>query len=157
MVGPEYCVSKCPFCGGGLCGIRICDVSVSDHVNSDSCASSMKEMHSSALLEENRLENTSRSRSQRKRHGYVICDQCFAMWTDPDTTTCHDYLSAVEPSCPVCNAGFENGLSSGTLSSHWATWDEIKLLGWEHSISRSLGNTPNNQDDGFPFSFDGLS
>jgi hypothetical protein len=63
--------------------------------------------------------------SNQKVTGFVLCDECEAMWTDPfmqeRVPTNSDETN---PQCPSC------GQSIWGQNSHWANIGEVCLLGW---------------------------
>ena len=103
-MSPLHSVGYCPICGGGLCGVHLCEhQAAGDH-----------------------RENTEID------HGLVICDECEAIWLEPDLSSVHQYPDAVDAKCPVC---------SGPLwadGGRWANLSEVELLGWGDRIRRDL-------------------
>ena len=65
-------------------------------------------------------------------HGLVVCDECEAIWTQPDTSSPHLWRDAELPLCPVC----EQPLWSN--HSRWATREDLKQIGWEQVINPNL-------------------
>ncbi len=65
------------------------------------------------------------------RGGFVMCDECEAVWDQPDTSLQPSYLDPESPQCPICNAGLWN-------ASRWADTNEIRMLGWEDAVMRDL-------------------
>ena len=65
-------------------------------------------------------------------HGLVVCDECEAVWTAPDTTTPHSWRDSEQPLCPVCDAPL------WSAHSRWATREDLRLLGWEHVFNPHL-------------------
>lgn len=114
---PQHSIDFCPVCGGGLCGIRIYGVNA---------------------------EQTGEDRPAP--HGLVICDECEAIWLEPDTSTPHQYPSVDHPVSPV------NGAPLWGETSRWATIEDVDALGWIDAINPALnvvddavgGNTPGN-------------
>lgn len=107
-MSPRHSIDFCPICGGGLCGIRICGVAPRrDPERAD-------DSHSN------------------EPHGLVVCDECEAIWLDPDVTTAHQYPAAEDARCPICKEAL------WSTSSRWADWDDIKVLGWEFAVNPAL-------------------
>lgn len=75
---------------------------------------------------------------QSSPHGLVICDECEAMWLEPDISTDHLYPDPTDSICPIC---------CGSLweSSRWATQEDIAVLGWDQLINHDLDI---NQEEG---------
>ncbi len=57
-------------------------------------------------------------------HGLVICDECEAMWLEPDLNTPYFYADPANPSSPV------DGDAIWSESNRWATVEDVALLGW---------------------------
>ncbi len=105
-MSPKHSIDFCPICGGGLCGIRICGV-----------ASQQSETPSAG---------------SNGPHGLVVCDECEAIWLDPDVSTAHQYPAAEDARCPICKEALWGD------SNHWADADDLKLLGWEFAVNHAL-------------------
>ncbi|MDG2222524.1 MAG: hypothetical protein P8L85_14190 [Rubripirellula sp.] len=65
-------------------------------------------------------------------HGLIVCDECEAIWLEPDLSAPHQYPSAQDAKCPICD------LPLWGESSRWAGEADLKLLGWEDAIDRQL-------------------
>ncbi|WP_182865842.1 hypothetical protein [Stieleria mannarensis] len=65
------------------------------------------------------------------RRGFVICDECEAVWMVPDVRTVHQYLDSRNPICPICHAGL-------WTASRWADRDDLERLGWSHAVDAAL-------------------
>ncbi|MEO1618578.1 MAG: hypothetical protein AAFV88_22200 [Planctomycetota bacterium] len=63
--------------------------------------------------------------------GFVMCDECEAVWLEPDTTSQHVYVDPDTPRCPVCQGGLWQ-------TSRWASKDEVSELGWCSHVDSSL-------------------
>ncbi len=111
-MSPQHSIGFCPICGGGLCGIRICGV---DDAGTDA-----------------RFAQT----GSDAPHGLVICDECDAIWLEPDLTTAHQYPSAEDSRCPLCS------LPLWGNQSRWADAVDIESLGWEFAVNPALDATP---------------
>lgn len=100
-MSPLHSVDSCPVCGGGLLGIRLCH------------------------------GNVRQGGDLASPHGLVICDECEAIWTEPDSQTAHQYPAAEDARCPICETQLWNG-------SHWAGRDEVARLGWSEAVNSTL-------------------
>ena len=105
-MSPKHSIDFCPICVGGLCGIRICGVGPqqSDPPSIGSIAP----------------------------HGLVVCDECEAIWLDPDLSTAHQYPAAEDARCPICKDALWGE------SNRWADTSDIELLGWEFAVNPAL-------------------
>lgn len=65
-------------------------------------------------------------------HGIVICDECEAIWLEPDLNTVHQYPDIDRPASPV------TGQPLWTGDARWADFSECEALGWQHAINRDL-------------------
>ncbi|QDV43164.1 hypothetical protein Enr13x_30180 [Stieleria neptunia] len=63
--------------------------------------------------------------------GFVMCDECEAVWMQPDVQTEHRYVDAQNSACPVCQAGL-------WTASRWADRADVQRLGWSDRIDASL-------------------
>lgn len=105
---PKHSIANCPICDGGLCGIRVCGLD--------------------------------RGGAQRRLarlgydgiHGLVVCDECDAIWLEPDVTTVHQYPSVVDARCPLCDEALWGP------QSRWADLHDIQRLGWEGAVDHAL-------------------
>lgn len=59
-----------------------------------------------------------------KLHPLAICDECEAMWTEPNLSTPHHYADAEVPRSPITQDPIWDE------SNRWATVEDICLLGW---------------------------
>ena len=109
-MSPQHSIDFCPLCGGGLCGVRICNPQLAtvSEMDSDTAASS---------------------------HGLVVCDECDAIWLEPDLNTAHQYPDVENAKCPVCNGGLWGS------NSRWANRDDLALLQWDMAINPELDIT----------------
>jgi hypothetical protein len=101
-VSAIHSIDYCPLCGGGLCGIRICGLNSPDDVDAP------------------------------PPHGLVICDECEAIWLEPDVTSDHQYPAAENACCPVCS------LPIWSRHSRWAQREDIESLGWSAAVNEDL-------------------
>lgn len=103
-MSPNHSIGFCPICGGGLCGIRVCGFPVGNEGESESAP----------------------------LHGFIVCDECEAIWLQPDLATAHQYPDAVDPQCPICYEPLWGD------RGRWANLDEVALLGWAGCVCRDL-------------------
>ncbi len=52
-------------------------------------------------------------------HLLAVCDECEAIWVQPDTTTLRVFADATDARCPICNQPLYGP------QSHWATEQEV--------------------------------
>lgn len=119
---PLHSIDFCPICGGGLCGIRI--------IGSPPAGSAEDSPVENAA--ENAAVANSEFDSQTHLHGLVICDECEAIWLEPDVSTVHQYADLENAVSPI------NGQPIWGGSSRWASMEEIELLGWTEAVNREL-------------------
>ena len=103
-MSPNHSIGFCPICGGGLCGIRVCGCSVGDESENEPA----------------------------RLHGFIVCDECEAIWLQPDLASLHQYPEAVAPQCPICSEPLWGG------QGRWANLDEVASLGWTGHVCRDL-------------------
>ncbi|MEO1524553.1 MAG: hypothetical protein AAFX06_03915 [Planctomycetota bacterium] len=60
-----------------------------------------------------------------------MCDECEAIWLEPDTSTEPLFADPESPACPVCQSGIWG-------SSRWADRTEIESLGWTFAVNAEL-------------------
>ncbi len=65
-------------------------------------------------------------------HGLIICDECEALWLEPDTSTPHQYPDLDNPVSPI------NGEPLWGEHSRWATIEDVESLGWLEAINPAL-------------------
>jgi hypothetical protein len=75
-----------------------------------------------------------------KPHGLIVCDECEAIWTEPDSTADHQYPDAEDACCPICKKPLWGP------QSRWANWDDCSELGWIDAIDPQLDI---RSDEGF--------
>ena len=124
-VNPKHSISFCPVCGGGLCGIRVCDGPAQATVS-----------HTISMIDDDPMcdppSRHSANQVSSNQHGLVVCDECEAIWLSPDTETDHLYPDPENSRCPICHDALWG------QSSHWASMQEIGELGWEHAVDSKL-------------------
>lgn len=116
-MSPKHSVATCPICGGGLCGIRLCG------------------------LEPGGGQRRLARFGDDGIHGLVVCDECEAIWLEPDVSTVHQYPSIVDPRCPVCDGPLWGP------QSRWADQADLEVVGWTTAVDASL-DTQHEQDEG---------
>lgn len=119
-MSPKHSIDYCPICGGGLCGIRICGLSIADQLDPKTA------QHQS---ETNDVASTNES---SEPHGLIVCDECEAIWLEPDTSTDHVYPSAECSACPICLEPLWGA------QSRWATRADVERLGWSSAVNAAL-------------------
>lgn len=110
-------IRQCPVCEQGLVRPRICR-STSSEVPED--------------LESN---PTFARLSEPKSVAVLLCDECDAAWTEPTLNERIRTKVNSDPACPQCHQ------SLWGPQSHWASLEEIYLLGWYNSIQVALLHT----------------
>ncbi len=110
-MSPQHSIDFCPLCGGGLCGIRICGIQRDDTSEQDASVSS------------------------ESPHGLVVCDECDAIWLEPDLTTAHQYPEIKNAKCPVCLDPLWGP------NSRWANRNDVSRLQWDLAINPALDIT----------------
>jgi hypothetical protein len=103
-VSPKHSISFCPICGGGLCGVRICGITATH----------------------------AQPPPQRQIHGLIVCDECEAVWLEPDLESDHQYPDAVDARCPICDEPLWGP------QSRWADRNDIADLGWASRVDHQL-------------------
>ncbi|TWT79585.1 hypothetical protein CA13_09890 [Planctomycetes bacterium CA13] len=112
-MSPKHSIDFCPICGGGLCGVRICGLNANDETNE--------------LVGHYELV---------KPHGLIVCDECEAIWLEPDTSTPHQYPDACDARCPICSEPLWG------KQSRWADLRDIAELGWTGCTNPELDVYP---------------
>jgi hypothetical protein len=64
--------------------------------------------------------------------GLVICDECEAIWLDPNLGQPHLYVDPVAPVWPDYHHSLWGPYT------HWASLAEIEQLGWDDAVDHSL-------------------
>lgn len=59
------------------------------------------------------------------KHFYALCDECEAIWLEPDTSTIKQFPDAENPVCPICSAPIYGE------HSRWALPQDIAGTHWE--------------------------
>ncbi|GAA5507173.1 hypothetical protein [Novipirellula caenicola] len=116
-MSPVHSVDHCPICGGGLCGVRICGL-----------PEPSKESATSAM--------TAGGNASPSPHGLVVCDECEAIWLEPDLTSRHQYPNGCDARCPVCMAPLWGD------QSRWASQADLEVLGWSGCTNPELDGLP---------------
>ncbi len=100
---PQHSIDYCPICGGGLCGIRIYGVNQEQPTD----------------------ENLTPT-------GLIVCDECEAIWLEPDTSSPHQYPDIDNPVSPI------SGEPLWGETSRWATLQDVETLGWLEAVNPAL-------------------
>ena len=66
-------------------------------------------------------------------HGLVVCDECEAIWLQPDVAVRHVYVDPENPVSPISGQPLYD-----QHSSRWADGDDIETLQWTTAIDPSL-------------------
>jgi len=67
--------------------------------------------------------------------GFILCDECEAIWMQPELSGDHLYADPENPNCPVCRGNLWR-------TSRWATREEVEHLGWTAKILSDLDAVP---------------
>lgn len=65
-------------------------------------------------------------------HGIIVCDECEAIWLQPDLASEHQYANAEDARCPVCQQPLWGS------SARWANREDLQTLGWQDHVDREL-------------------
>ena len=65
-------------------------------------------------------------------HGLILCDECEAIWLEPDLSSKHLYVDPIESKCPVCNEDLWGP------HSRWANESDLETLGLTANVNREL-------------------
>ncbi|TWU45402.1 hypothetical protein Q31b_05740 [Novipirellula aureliae] len=65
-------------------------------------------------------------------HGLIVCDECEAIWLEPDISSPYQYPDADDSRCPICSQPLWGN------QSHWANEKEVEQLGWKGYINPTL-------------------
>lgn len=69
-------------------------------------------------------------------HGLIICDECDAIWLEPNLSSQHQYPDAERPCSPI------TGQPIWGERSRWASSDEVEALGWSAAVDHELDCEP---------------
>ncbi|MCC9644251.1 hypothetical protein LOC71_18395 [Rhodopirellula sp. JC740] len=78
--------------------------------------------------------------NDRPTYGLVVCDECEAIWLQPDLNGVHVYADAENPKCPVDQSHLYRG------NSRWATPSDIDQLGWSDAVNPDLTYDPDSDE-----------
>lgn len=73
--------------------------------------------------------------------GYVMCDECEAIWLTPDELSSYRFPRDEKPECPVSD------LPLYGPQSRWATVSDVEHLGWLDQVTVDSGIEPSVQAD----------
>ncbi len=127
-MSPKHSIDFCPICGGGLCGIRICGLESSDkdpaanHANGKPVSEGDSAGHGAAHRD--------------SAHGLIICDECEAIWLEPDVSSDHQYPCPEDAACPICSRPLWGP------NSRWADLADIETIGWASAVNHDLDVNP---------------
>lgn len=74
---------------------------------------------------------------EKLTHGLVVCDECEAIWLQPDTKGVHVYADSESPLCPVSGKPLY-----APQYSRWANADDVAALNWSDAVDSSLTYDP---------------
>lgn len=118
MTTPLHSIDFCPICGGGLCGIRIIGITSDENAGEASAPDS--------------ATPDPKTSPRLRPHGLVICDECEAIWLEPDVSTVHQYPDLEKAVSPI------SGQTIWGDGSRWASMEDIALLGWTEAVNPEL-------------------
>lgn len=72
-------------------------------------------------------------------HAVVMCDECDAVFADPESLAKAYYPDQPDLPCPICNTSLRDP------ASHWADDEEVARAGWTDAVA---GDGTPMQDDG---------
>ncbi|EMI54286.1 hypothetical protein [Rhodopirellula sallentina] len=78
--------------------------------------------------------------SLKLTHGLVVCDECEAIWLQPDINGVHVYADSESPLCPVSGKPLYD-----PQFSRWATEADVASLNWSAAIDPSLTYDPRGE------------
>lgn len=64
-------------------------------------------------------------------HGLIVCDECEAIWLQPDVSSPHCFPDAESADCPVCRQPLYE-------HAHPANQNDVDDLGWTNAINTEL-------------------
>ncbi len=74
-------------------------------------------------------------------YGLLVCDECEAIWLQPDTQSPHVYPDPESPLSPA-----SGGPLYDPRHSRWATHEDVEALGWSAKIDATLTHSPLTTD-----------
>lgn len=77
------------------------------------------------------------SSSDKPSYGLILCDECEAIWLQPDVHGVHLYADSESPRSPVTGEPLYD-----VHSSRWANAADVAALGWTDKIDDSLTYDP---------------
>lgn len=107
----RHSVAHCPICEGGLCSVR--------------------------AFFENDITRT----SEKPSHGLILCDECEAIWLQPNVQGVHLYADSESPLDPITGKPLYD-----PRSSRWANTKDVESLRWSDKIDPSLTYDPQHDD-----------
>ncbi len=73
--------------------------------------------------------------SDGRLHGYILCDECEALWLDPDPATPYRFPDPDAPRSPVVDAPLYGP------QSRWASVDDVQELNWLDKVTIDYGES----------------
>lgn len=64
-------------------------------------------------------------------HGLIVCDECEAIWMQPDMNSPHVYPDAESAACPICRGDLYR-------DTRFANESDLHDLGWADAIDPAL-------------------
>ena len=114
-------LGECPVCVNGLARIRCCTNAAS--ANSD-CHEPAKQADPNDCHHSSTSGDTDCS-AGKSAGLYAMCDECEAIWLQPDIATEHFYPPADSPRCPLCDDPLFGN------HARWANTEDILSTVWE--------------------------
>lgn len=68
------------------------------------------------------------------RHFYAVCDECEAIWKEPDIASKRDFADAEDPRCPLCAEALYGE------QSHWSLTSDILGTPWHEKATIEPNN-----------------
>ncbi|MCU0716373.1 MAG: hypothetical protein MUD03_09625 [Pirellula sp.] len=110
-------IRQCPICEQGLARPRIC------------------RSPATQMQEKKEPDQYIAGSNNPNSVAVVLCDECEAIWSDPTLNERIRTKADSDPACPQCHQ------SLWGPQSHWASLEEIYLLGWYNYIQVALLHT----------------
>lgn len=68
-----------------------------------------------------------------EKHFYLLCDECEALWLDPDDASEQKYASMEDPMCPICSAEMY-GNQAGWVEEPDLQTEQLAGLAWSSRL-----------------------
>lgn len=84
-----------------------------------------------------RIVGDTENANQQPPHALIVCDECEAIWIEPDVSTVHQYPVHQFPDLEnaVSPVGDQPLWGDG---SRWATMEDIEAVGWTDAVNPEL-------------------